>query len=198
MAFTYFWRDLHTLSLITRQLIPLVKGRRNITIWDAGCANGSEPYSLILLLAEEMSQDTFQSMSVLATDYDRSFESIVNDGVYSHEELERVPRDIFHRCFEPATQPDHYRICDRIKSRLTFIHHDLLSLSPVANEVSLILCKNVLLHFHAEQRAKVIRMFHSALTNGGMFATEQTQKLPPGLDSIFQRVSSDAQLYRKI
>jgi len=44
---------------------------------------------------------------------------------------------------------------------------------------SLVLCKNVLLHFQPLERIEVIRMFHRALAPGGFFATEQTQEMPP-------------------
>ena len=55
MAFTYFFRDLQTLELITKHVLPVLQGARYINIWDAGCAHGPEPYSLAILLRENMS-----------------------------------------------------------------------------------------------------------------------------------------------
>ncbi len=40
MAFTYFFRDRQTLELIARHILPDLKRRRYINIWDAGCAMG--------------------------------------------------------------------------------------------------------------------------------------------------------------
>ena len=62
----------------------------------------------------------------------------------------------------------------------------------------LIVCKNVLLHFNERERIKVIEMFHDALAEGGFFATEQTQKMPKELESMFEPVVSNAQLFRKV
>ena len=54
MAFTFFFRDNHTLEQLVKHLLPIVQGRSNIKIWDAGCAMGPEPYTLAILLAEKM------------------------------------------------------------------------------------------------------------------------------------------------
>ena len=40
MAFTFFFRDNHTLEQLVKHLLPTVQGRSNIKIWDAGCAMG--------------------------------------------------------------------------------------------------------------------------------------------------------------
>ena len=84
-----------------------------------------------------------------------------------------------------------------MRSRLTFQKHDLLTFSPIGDSFSLIMCKNVLLHFQPAERVKVIQMFHQALLPGGFFVTEQTQTLPDELAPLFERVVSDGQLFRK-
>jgi chemotaxis protein methyltransferase CheR len=73
-----------------------------------------------------------------------------------------------------------------------------LTLEPVRKGFGLIVCKNVLLHFKEEERINVIRMFHDTLVEGGFFVTEQTQKMPVELESIFEPVVSNAQLFRKV
>jgi chemotaxis protein methyltransferase CheR len=59
-------------------------------------------------------------------------------------------------------------------------------------------CKNVLLHFGKAEQTAVVRMFHSSLREGGYFITENTQSLPAGCDSLFERVASGAQIHRKV
>ena len=61
--------------------------------------------------------------------------------------------------------------------------HDLLSFQEIGQGYSLVLCKNVLLHFQPPERIEVLRMFHRALAPGGLFASEQTQEMPPELDA---------------
>lgn len=200
MAFTYFFRDLHTLEHAARHIVPYTAGKSNVKIWDAGCAMGPEPYSLAIVLSEKMGRFAFKNVKIEATDIDGSdlFGNIIDNGVYTYDELKRIPANIFQKYFAPVPeQAGCFRIEEGIKNRLSFRKHDLLSLQPAGDDYSLILCKNVLLHFQPEERAQVIRMFHKALAPGGYFATEQTQKLPPEVEPLFEQVTSDAQLFRK-
>ncbi len=43
MAFTYFFRDLYTLELAAKHLLPFISGSSKPRLWDAGCAMGPEP-----------------------------------------------------------------------------------------------------------------------------------------------------------
>ena len=200
MAFTYFFRDMQTLEMIRDHVVPTLRTRRFAHIWDAGCAMGPEPYTLAIVLRENMGPMIFRNVSIHATDIDESslFEDIIEEGVYPWEQVERIPKDIFTRYFASADKPDHFRLVEEIRKRVSYQKHNLLSLEPVRKDFMLIVCKNVLLHFKKDERIKVIEMFHDALLEGGFFATEQTQKMPKELDSMFEPVVSNAQLFRKV
>lgn len=200
MAFTYFFRDLQTLNAIVTNLVPFSSGASRIRIWDAGCAMGQEPYSLAILLSEAMGRFSYRNLKILATDIDGSnlFRQIIESGEYQAEELERIPKELFEKYFHPSTRPGYFQIDEVVRNRLEFQREDLLKLQPIAQNLSLVLCKNVLLHFQAAERVEVIKMFHNALIPGGFFATEQTQKMPVELAGYFEQVSSDCQLFRKV
>lgn len=199
MAFTFFFRDQHVLDLIVKHAVPQLAGRTRARVWDAGCAMGPEPYSLAILLAEAMGYFAFNNLRIDASDLDdcQLFGPIIANGVYPWEELERVPPELFAKYFEPAGEK-RFRVTERVRSRLAFHRHDLLTLKPVGEGYNLIVCKNVLLHFQPAERVEVFRMFHKALAPDGLFATEQTQKLPAEVAPLFHQVVSDGQLYRKV
>jgi len=200
MAFTYFFRDMQTLDLITKYVVPEVKGHKHIRVWDAGCAHGPEPYSIAIMFRENMGQFMFRNVKIYASDIDTSsqFDKIITDGVYPEGEIKRIPSEIRKKYFSKNGQPGYYKISDEIKSRLTFIQHDLLSLTPVATDFNLIVCKNVLLHLKPKERVEVIKMYHDVLVPGGFFVTEQTQKLPNEAAPLFEKVVSHGQLFRKV
>ena len=200
MAFTFFFRDMQTLEAIRDHVLPTLKSRRYINIWDAGCAMGPEPYSMAIVLRENMGHMIFRNVKIYATDVDGSnlFGKIIGDGEYPGEQVRRIPKDIFAKYFSPNGKPDHFIIADEIRKSVEYQKHDLLTLKPVRNNFGLIVCKNVLLHFKEEERIEVIRMFHSSLFEGGFFATEQTQKMPEELNGLFKPVISNVQLFRKI
>jgi chemotaxis protein methyltransferase CheR len=200
VAFTYFFRDYHTIKHTVSFVVPFASGRSSVRIWDAGCAHGPEPYTMAIAFAESMGRFAFKNLRIDATDLDGSdlFGDIIRQGVYPYDELQRIPEELFRKYFSPAETDGTFRISDEIRSRLAFRKHDLTQLEPVGDDYCLILCKNVLLHFSPEKRVEVIRMFHRSLTPGGFFATEQTQKLPDELSGMFEQVTPDAQLFRKV
>jgi len=200
MAFTYFFRDLQTLELIVEHVLPALKGSRYINVWDAGCAHGPEPYSIAIMLRENMSHFLFRNVTIYASDIDASdqFGQIIARGVYPEEEIKRIPSTIRQKYFAKAESPDCYRLADEIRSCVSFVRHDLLSLKPVRTGFGLIVCKNVLLHFKEEQREDVIRMFHATLHEKGFLVMEQTQSMPSGVAHLFQEITPDAQVFRKL
>ncbi|MFW6415554.1 MAG: CheR family methyltransferase [Thermodesulfobacteriota bacterium] len=199
MAFTYFFRDRQTLEVIRDYALPMLRSRRYIHIWDAGCAMGPEPYSLAIILCENMGSMLFRNLTIHATDVDESnqFEEVIRKGVYRRDQIKSVPQHVFERYFETNGDEGSVRIKKEIRDRVNFTRHDLLGLNPVRKDLSLIMCKNVLLHFHPEQRIEVIKMFHNCLHDEGFFVTEQTQQLPAEVEHLFEPVVSHVKLYRK-
>ena len=200
MAFTYFFRDMQTLEMIRDYAIPTLRTKRSIKVWDAGCAMGPEPYSLAIILRENMGNMMFRNVKIFATDIDGSnlFQKIIESGEYPKDQLDRIPKDIFYKYFSPVEGTDNYKISDEMIKSIKFSKHDLLSLKPVSDKFELIMCKNVLLHFTYEQRVEVIRMFYDTLTDGGYFVSEQTQKMPPELEEHFRQVVPNAQVFQKV
>ena len=210
MAFTFFFRDEQTLKVLLEHALPVMQGQAFIRIWDAGCAHGPEPYTLAILLRERMSEMYFRNVRIHATDLEPQFRAQVVSGIFPQEELQRVPAELFQKYFRPADgapgTPEapgtpgagRFQVVDEVRSRIEFTRHDLLSLVPVRPDLSLIVCKNVLLHFNERQRCNVLRMFHGALRKDGLLVMEHTQKVPEALRPQLEQVAPHAQVYRKI
>jgi chemotaxis protein methyltransferase CheR len=200
LAFTFFFRDLQVLERVVEHILPALAGRSHPRIWDAGAAMGQEPYTLAIVFAERMGHFAFNNLRIDATDVESTgqFAKIIEAGVYPRDELSRLPEGILEKYFEPDVKPDCFRVIDSIRQRVAFQRHDLLSFQEVGHGYSLVLCKNVLLHFTPPERIEVLRMFHRALAPDGLFATEQTQDMPPELAPLYQRLIADGQLFRKL
>jgi len=211
VAFTYFFRDGQTLDLIAEHILPELKRRRHINVWNAGCAHGPEPYSLAITIREHMGHFMFRNVVIHATDIDESnlFGEVIGNGVYPYKELQRIPRELFERYFTPQEGADaansgedgslaRFRISEEVRRAVRYKRHDLLSLQPIRDGLDMVMCKNVLLHFNHEQRIQVIQMFLDSLAANGLFATEQTQKMPAEVAHRFQQVVNHVQLFRKV
>jgi chemotaxis protein methyltransferase CheR len=200
MALTFFFRDMQILDLIIRHVVPCVAGSSRVRVWDAGCAMGQEAYSLAILFAENMGPFAFKNLQIHATDKEESnnFGEIIRSGIYPEEAVKRIPAGLLQKYFSPVSQNSHFQVIDSVRSKIYYQRHDLLSLKPIGSGFSLVLCKNVLLHFQAEERIEVIRMFHNALIPGGYFATEQTQKMPSEIEHLFVKVAPDGEIFKKV
>jgi len=200
LAFTFFFRDQQVLERVAEFLIPGLAGRSHPRIWDAGSAMGQEAYTLAMILADRMGHFGFNNLRIDATDVENTgqFARMIEAAVYPKDELSRLPEGILEKYFEPSGQPDHFRVVDSIRQRVKFQQHDLLSLREIGQGYSLVLCKNVLLHFQALERIEVLKMFHRALAPAGLFASEHTQDMPPELAPLFQRLIPNGQLFRKV
>jgi chemotaxis protein methyltransferase CheR len=198
MAFTYFFRDAEPLELAIEQMLPAVQSLNQIDIWDAGCAHGPEPYTLAILLREKMPDFLFRKLRIQATDVDRGFATQVIEGIFPESELRRLPAGILEKYFQPVENANKFQIVEEIRSKISFSQHDLLPLEPFGRNFSLIVCKNVLLHFNEQQRLDVLRMFHEALRSDGVLVLEHTQKIPAPLCGMFRSLVGHAQVHGKI
>ncbi len=201
MAFTYFFRDQHTLDLIAEHVIPALKRHMYINIWDAGCASGPEPYSLAMLLRENMGPFMFRNVRIYATDLEAKFGEIIHQGVYPKSRVKRIPAAYLEKYFTqlPASDDSEpsYQISREMRNAIRFRRQDLLVDGPPREGFGLILCKNVLLHLPPARRIEVLETFYEALSDDGYLVTEQTQKLPSEIQPLFNRVSSSGQVFRK-
>ncbi len=200
MAFTFFFRDSHTLQRATDFLLPLTDGQQSVRIWNPGCAMGPETYTFTIILAERMSPQAFKKVRIDATDIDESggFGNIITEAVYPAGDLSRLPEGILDKYFEKYSEDGKYRVIGTIREKVHFQQHDLLTLQPTGTGYCFIICKNVLLHFSQEQRIEVVKMFHQVLSPNGLFTTEQTQNLPDECSHLFRSLATDAHVYQKI
>ena len=93
MAFTFFFRDITTIEEAVQQILPTIIGRSKVYIWDAGCAMGPEPYTLAIVLAENLGSFAFKNVKIFATDHDESghFGEIIAKGIASEIATPRLP-----------------------------------------------------------------------------------------------------------
>lgn len=200
MAFTFFFRDEQILSLAAQYLVPKTMGRSKVHILNAGCAMGMETYTFAILLAESMGKFALRNVKIHAIDIDNEnvdFGKTVCQGIYHEDHLQRIPADLFRKYFVPADKNNHYVVCNELRELVYFQQHDLLTLNPLRNDYSLIICKNVLLHFSYQQRVDVLNMYHQMLLPGGLLVMENTQSMPVELNQKFKKLVDFAQLHEK-
>jgi chemotaxis protein methyltransferase CheR len=201
MAYTSFFRDADALKAISEIVIPAISHSRSIRVWDAGCASGEEPFTLAILFASRLGAFPFRNLDILATDYEESnypqFAERIRAAEYSRQDIFWVPPAHREQYFESTDNPEMFRLTQPIRERVRYLQHDLLTLAPPETGHSLIVCKNVLMHFSPEHQVQVLQMFHRALLPGGYLALDGNQGLPEACVADFPRVEPGTPLYQK-
>ncbi|MCX7909737.1 MAG: methyltransferase domain-containing protein [Ignavibacteria bacterium] len=199
MAFSFFFRDHFILERLAEVVANEVLGKKEIKIWDAGCALGQEPFTFAILLSEKVGYFTFKRVKIYATDIDETgeFERTIKAGIYPKKDLERIPNEILEKYFIKYDE-DSYKIVEELHRKVVFVKHNLLDLKPFETGFDAIICKNVLLHFIYSDRVKVMEMFYWSLKDGGYLAVEQTQKIPKELENKFVQLFGDVSIFKKV
>lgn len=139
-------------------------------IWSAACSNGSEPYSVAMIL-EEMEIENY---TIFATDIDKKILAYAEDGVYKKDEIEQVPKDYLNSYFDKVG--DKFKIKDFIRDKIIFRKHDLI-LNQYPYGVDLILCRNVVIYFNKEEKMKIYNRFYECLNDYGIVFIGATENI---------------------
>ena len=102
---TTFFRDPEAWDYLRTDAIPAMLAARAphdpIRIWSAGCASGQEPYSLAILLAEELGLDDYrQRVKIYATDVDEEALTQARAASYDAKAVETVPPEYLDKYFD--------------------------------------------------------------------------------------------------
>ena len=201
MAYTSFFRDADALGAIGDIVIPQLAHWRAIRVWDAGCATGEEAFTLAILFASRLRPFPFRNLDILATDYEESsfpqFAAQIGAARYSRKDIFWVPPEHRDPYFQPTDDPEVFELTQELRDRVRYLQHDLLTLVPPEDGKSLIVCKNVLMHFQPGQQVKVLDMFRQALVPGGYLALDGAQAMPEACAAWFPRVAPGLPLFQK-
>lgn len=167
-----FFRNPAQWDILRRDIIPgIIENNRELKMWNAGCATGEEPYSLVMTMANFI---PLSKIRILATDIDEEVLTKAKTGKYNAKSLENLPKTLQNKYFHE--KDGMYYINDKIKDCVVFKKHNLLK-DPYPNNCDLIICRNVLIYFTEEAKDKLYKKFYDALKPGGVFFVGSTEQI---------------------
>jgi chemotaxis protein methyltransferase CheR len=191
---TCFFRNQPQLDALCNVVLPrIVRARqpmpkRHLRIWSAGCSTGEEPYTLSLLLLEELTGRlqgwTFE---IFATDINENSIAHAVQGVYGCQTTQNLSSDFRDRYF--TTNEDRLQINGDLKACVQFSRLNLLDEASVAQlkDLDLILCCNVLIYFGGTSKRRVVQHFYENLLPHGYLFLGHSESLY-GVSKDFQLV----------
>ena len=157
---TSFFRERHHFEFLAQQLLPALErsngDTRRIRFWSAGCSTGEEPYSIAMVVLENMRQLRDWDIRILATDIDTNVLGHARSGIYSGERLEKMDNGRVLRWFEPVQHGQQFVVRDQLKQLISFKTLNLMDDWPMRGPIDVIFCRNVMIYFDRETQRQII------------------------------------------
>ena len=178
---TYFFREQNQLDAFSNEVLPYIAQqkarRRQIRIWSAGCSTGEEPYTIAILLKESGLFEGW-NVDIIGTDISQQVLKSARKAEYSPSSFRTTDSSRIRRYFKTSENGKQI-LCDSIRTMVHFGHHNLLDekMLGLIGECDLIMCRNVIIYFDRDAKAKVISAFHRKLVPGGYLFLGHSESL---------------------
>lgn len=164
-----FFRDKEAFDILAKQIIPvLVRSRKDgetLKIWSVGCSTGEEPYSVSILIQEELRKQGKQlDVKIFATDIDKTALERASKGFYSESIKADIPPELLKKYFVP--KGDLYQVKETIRRPIIFSYHNVTT-DPGFNRIDLLSCRNLLIYLNNDLQQRVLALLHYALNLHG-------------------------------
>ena len=157
---TSFFRERHHFEFLAQRLLPALErgnaGTRRMRFWSAGCSTGEEPYSIAMVVLENMRHLHDWDVRILATDIDTNVLSHARAGIYAGERLQKVEQSRVQRWFEPAQDARHLQVREELKRLVCFKTLNLMDDWPMTGPIDAIFCRNVVIYFDRDTQRRIV------------------------------------------
>jgi chemotaxis protein methyltransferase CheR len=180
---TAFFRENHHFEYLSQKVIPELSRRNSntgkIRIWSAGCSTGEEPYSISMVLHESVLLEEDWDVGISASDVDSSALDRASRGVYPEERIVGIKRRRLHRWFLKGKGVQQGMVClkPEVRSLIVFSLLNLTEDWVLPEPMDVIFCRNVIIYFDKETKAKLIDRFANALKTGGYLFLGHSESL---------------------
>lgn len=156
---TLFFRDQTPFDLFRDVILPerleANAGSRSLRIWCAAVSSGQEAYSIAMILDEMAPRLAGWKIQILGTDISGDVLERARKGLYSQFEIQRgLPIQLLLKHFQQ--DGDKWRISERLRKMVELRPHNLLEASGHLGQFDVIFCRNVLIYFDVQTKAKVL------------------------------------------
>ncbi|MBC8873605.1 MAG: PAS domain S-box protein [Planctomycetes bacterium] len=199
ISVTNFFRDPQAWQVLEKQVVaPLVREHQDdfpIRVWVAGCATGEEPYSIAMLLSEQLqAAEKVCDIQMFASDIDQDALAVARAGIYPESIAADVPAERLRQFFIKGEHT--YRISKEIRDAVVFAEQNLIS-DPPFSKLDLVSCRNLLIYLEPEVQTKILSLFHFALRESGYLFLGNAETVSQPHD-LFDQVSRKWRIYRRI
>jgi chemotaxis protein methyltransferase CheR len=199
--YTKFFREEYQFDSLMRKIIPdLIKTKKEIKIWSAGCSTGEEPYTIAMILDQNFDKENFD-FKVLATDINTEVLKTASKGIYSKNKIKNIDSDYLYRYFQKGVgkYKGYYKVKENIREKIKFQSLNLNTLfsQKFSQNFDMIFCRNVLIYFDDRNKRKVVKEFERTLNDYGYLILGHSESLKNNGNHKISLKKTDTNIYQK-
>jgi chemotaxis protein methyltransferase CheR len=197
---TNFFREPGHFQFLEQKVLPVWragaesgKRARTVRAWSAGCSTGQEAYSLAMLLVDWFPAAQGWSVEIFATDLSRRVLAIAEEGVWNKDQVHEIPLHYLRTYTLKGLGENQGKL--KAAPAIRVIRFARLNLNdpayPDIGKFDLIFCRNVLIYFDADSRARTTKRLLQHLEPEGYFFVGHAESLNstcPGLRRVIATV----------
>lgn len=166
---TSFFREPEHFNYLKEQVLPEMDGKRRLRFWTAACSSGEEPFSLAIMLKENLRDIEYKDVKILATDISTRMLEKARTAVYPADALKDVSPLLLQKYFEKIQKApvSVYRVKDSIRNLVRLAWLNLIDKWPMKGPFDVIFCRNVMIYFDIPTQQRLINRFWRLLDSGG-------------------------------
>ncbi|HET8799037.1 MAG TPA: protein-glutamate O-methyltransferase CheR [Thermoanaerobaculia bacterium] len=192
---THFFRDPRQFEFLRAVALPewlrlAAAGARDrvVRVWSAACSTGEEPYSIAMLLHDELSaRQPPWRIEITATDLSTRVLAQASEGVWRAAKGDEIPRALLRKYMLRGvrTQEGKIRIAPEIRALVQFERLNLAGdRRPIGRGFDAIFCRNVLIYFDAAMKKSVVTRLADCLSPRGFLFLGQSESLSGITDGL--------------
>ena len=191
---THFFREPKQFKFLENEVFSAWKernrspgGTRHIRVWSAACSSGEEPYSLAMMLWDHFPPGSGWDFEILATDLSTRVLRTGAAGVWPIAKADEIPPDYLKKYMLKGTgeQSGNMKAGAELRSVVRFERVNLNDVEyPVAGNLDLIFCRNVLIYFDTRSRAQVVQRLVDRLAPNGFLFVGHAESLTGVTDRV--------------
>jgi chemotaxis protein methyltransferase CheR len=173
------FRDPSYFRAIREKVVPHLKTYPSLKIWVAGCGDGEELYSLVILFREEGLE---QRTLFYATDINQEALAEAEAGFYGIDRIQLFTEN-HRKSGGKSSLSDYYSAAygrasldKSLRQQVVFSDHSLVT-DAVFGEMHLISCRNVLIYFDRVLQDRALGLFSESLARKGFLGLGSKESL---------------------
>lgn len=188
---TYFFREPKHFELLT-EIAANSSSSRPLRVWSAACSSGEEPYSIAMLLTQQLGQH----WEVLGSDISTRVLAQAQRAIYPLARTHSLPAGYLERfCLKGiGSQEGSFIVSRELRARVRFLNINLNAPLPDIGEFDVIFLRNVMIYFNQQTKSQVVNRLAAKLRPGGYLIIGHSESLN-GIESPLKPVRPS--VYRK-